>query len=125
MKKKVGQNASAQRNHLYIPANFTFLTAQKPQEHAQVRGVECQKCATTGGGCRPHPVWPHLITWLPLAFAFPYYPPGTRLAPSVSSPPLVTTTCPARLTLCSAPTTIGGSQPDSPNGVMPGATSTV
>ena len=50
MKKKHGRDGSAQRNHLYILANFTFLTAQKPQEHAQVRGVSCQKYATTGGG---------------------------------------------------------------------------
>ena len=50
MKKKVGRNARAQRNHLYIRANLTCLTAQKPQEHAQVGGIGCQKCATTGGG---------------------------------------------------------------------------
>ena len=60
-KKTVGRNASAQRLHLYIGTNFTCLTAHKPQEHAQVRGMGCQKCATIGGGCRPHPVWLHLI----------------------------------------------------------------
>ena len=32
--KKKGQNAIAQRNHLYIRANFTLLSPQKPQEHA-------------------------------------------------------------------------------------------
>ena len=60
-KKKLGRKASAQRNHLYIRGNSTFLTAEKPQEHAEVRGVECQKCATTRGGCRPHPIRPQLI----------------------------------------------------------------
>ena len=50
LKKKVGQNASAQSNHLYIRANFTRLTAQKPQRHAQVRDMGCQKCTSTGGG---------------------------------------------------------------------------
>ena len=49
-------------------------------------------------------------------------PPGTRRAPSVSSPPLVTMSCLARSALCSAPTTIGGSRPDSPSNVMPSAT---
>ena len=43
-------------------------------------------------------------------------------APCISSLPLVTTSRPAHLTLCSAPITIGGPQTDSPNGVIPGAT---
>ena len=60
VKKKGGRNTSAQRNHLYIRANFTCLSAQKPQEHAQVRGMGCQKCGATGGGYRLHPVWLHL-----------------------------------------------------------------
>ena len=47
---KIGRNANTQHNHSYIQANFTCLTAQKPQEHAQVRDMGCQKCATTRGG---------------------------------------------------------------------------
>ena len=49
VKKKVGRNGSAQRNHLYIWANFTCLSAQKPQEHAQVRGMGCQKMCCDRG----------------------------------------------------------------------------
>ena len=48
-------------------------------------------------------------------------PPGTRLALSASYPTLATTSCLSHLTLYSVPTTIGGSRPGSPRGVMPGA----
>ena len=58
----------------------------------------------------------------PTAFASPCSPPRTRPVPSVSYPPLGTTSSPAHLTRSSAPTTIGGLQPDSPRGAMPGAT---
>ena len=85
----------------------------------------CTRMAT--GSSRPRRINHRRQSWPPLMGRPPGYhwlstppppPPGTRLAPSVFSPPLVTTSCPARLTLCSAPTTIGGPQPDSPNGVM-------
>ena len=60
VKKRIGRNPSGQSNHLYIRANFACLSSQKPQEHAQVRGMGYQKCAATRGGCRLHPVWLHL-----------------------------------------------------------------
>ena len=58
----------------------------------------------------------------PPAFASACSPPRTRRVPSVSYPPLGTTSSPAHLTRSSAPTTIGGLQPDSPRGAVPGAT---
>ena len=50
MRKKVGRNASAQRNHLHIRANFTFLTAEKPKEHAQTQGYGVPKMCYDRGG---------------------------------------------------------------------------
>ena len=50
------------------------------------------------------------------------FPPGTRPAPSVPCPPLATTSFLAHLTRSFAPTTIGGSRPGFPRGVVPGAT---
>ena len=43
MKKKLVRKASARRNHLRLRAIFTCLNAQKPQEHAKVRVMGCQK----------------------------------------------------------------------------------
>ena len=58
----------------------------------------------------------------PPAFAFPCSAPRTRPFPSVSYPPLRTTSSPAHSTHSSVPTTIGGLHPDSPRGAVPGAT---
>ena len=52
VKKTVGRNARAQRNQLYIRASFTYLCALQTLEHAEVRGMGCQKCAATCGSCR-------------------------------------------------------------------------
>ena len=56
------------------------------------------------------------------ASASPCSPPRTHPVPSASYPPPGTTSSRARLTRSSAPTTIGGLQPGSPRGVVPGAT---